>query len=136
MKKHKQLYPSVTQKHIDSIKSISKFLEDYGKAQFKKSSEEQGPEENEMMYIPKGVQLQGWADSIEALLAEREELLKDKARLDHYEANNRNYRYISDVSMDGKYPAWSYRPPSGGIRDTTLHNTLRAAIDAAMKGDT
>ena len=56
----------------------------------------------------------------------------DTQRLDYFESNSRDFRFIDHPSMDGKYPAWSYWSTEKGRNQNTIRKTLRDAIDAAM----
>lgn len=55
--------------------------------------------------------------------------INDTVRLDWFENHNSLFRFIRDVSMDGKYPCWSVWTPKEG---RTTRKTLREAIDASM----
>jgi hypothetical protein len=56
----------------------------------------------------------------------------DTQRLDYYEANERDFRFIRGVTMDGMCPCWSYWSPEEGRGPKTRRKTLREAIDAAL----
>lgn len=58
----------------------------------------------------------------------------DTQRLDYFEQHDRDFRYIRNPTMCGKYPAWSYWSMEEGRNDTTIRKTLREAIDAALDG--
>jgi len=73
-----------------------------------------------------------------AVTKERDELRKDKVRLDRagYWMDGRTIRFIGQHTMDGKYPAWSvYSPSRGRILLPCNEYTLRQAIDAALDGE-
>jgi hypothetical protein len=56
-------------------------------------------------------------------------MITDTERLDWFEEHNKDFRYSSHPTMDGKYPCWIVWTYKEG---STTRKTLREAIDASM----